>query len=262
MLLSVVDGKEMILAKQQEEEEVHLVINRTYERGDQIILSDIKAPCYLVMQVDDALGEALIYVTEKEICYTIPFDEKKICYSPKSFYGTLHVLSARYARQEEIMGYRNVALNVMDQHEFKGYYPHASANVETRGESVFEARNAIDGVKCNTSHGEWPYGSWGINQRKDACIKVDLGRIVEIDQIILYTRADFPHDSWWTQVMITFSDRTSIKYPLEKTKKAQVLRIPKKKVSWVMLSELIKAEDASPFPALTQIEIYGKNCID
>lgn len=258
MILSVVDTKGVVLAKVEEEQELNLVLNRIYERGDHIILSDIKAPCYLMMQVDDALGEALIYVTENEIRYTIPFDEKKVCYSPKTFYGTLHVLTARYARQEEMTSYRNLALNVMDQHEFNGYYPHASANVETRGESVFAAQNAIDGIKCNTSHGEWPYGSWGINQRKDATIKIDLGRVVEVDKLILYTRADFPHDSWWTQVTVTFSDGNSIKYPLEKTKEAQVLIVPKRKISWVMLSELIKAEDESPFPALTQIEIYGR----
>lgn len=258
MILSVVDTKGVVLAKVEEEQELNLVLNRIYQRGDRIILSDIKAPCYLMMQVDDALGEALIYVTENEIQYTIPFDEKKVCYSPKTFYGTLHVLTARYARQEEIISYRNLALNVMDQHEFKGYYPHASANVETRGESVFAAQNAIDGIKCNTSHGEWPYGSWGINQRKDAAIKIDLGRVVEVDKLILYTRADFPHDSWWIQVTVTFSDGTSIQYPLEKTKEAQVLIVPKRKISWVMLSELIKAEDESPFPALTQIEVYGR----
>lgn len=262
MILSVVDVKGEILAKVQEEEELNLVLNRVYERGDQIILYDIKAPCYLVMQVDDALGEALIYVPQDQIKYVIPFDEKKVCYSPKTFFGKLHVLTARYATQEEIMGERNLALNVMDQHEFQGYYPHGSANVETRGEAVFAAQNAIDGIKCNTSHGEWPYGSWGINQRKDATIKIDLGRMVEVDKLILYTRADFPHDSWWTQVTVTFSDGMSIKYPLEKTKKAQVLMVPKRKISWVMLSELIKAEDESPFPALTQIEIYGREVIE
>lgn len=44
---------------------------------------------------------------------------------------------------------RNLAKNVMDQHGETNCYPHASANVETRGEAVFAARNAIDGV-----HGE------------------------------------------------------------------------------------------------------------
>ena len=29
-------------------------------------------------------------------------------------------------------------------------------------------------------------------------------------------------------------------------------------ITWIKLGTLIKAEDPSPFPALTQIEVYGK----
>ena len=35
----------------------------------------------------------------------------------------------------------------MGQNEEAEYYPHARANVETRGEAVFAARNAIDPLK-------------------------------------------------------------------------------------------------------------------
>lgn len=31
---------------------------------------------------------------------------------------------------------------------------------------MFAARNAIDGVTANRSHGSWPYESWGINKRE------------------------------------------------------------------------------------------------
>ena len=46
--------------------------------------------------------------------YEIPFGEKRICYSPKVFYGNRHYLYARAARQDEIGAYRNLALNVCD----------------------------------------------------------------------------------------------------------------------------------------------------
>lgn len=88
--------------------------------------------------------------------------------------------------------------------------------METRGESVFAARNAIDGVCENRSHGEWPYESWGINMQDDAEMTVEFGQEVVTDRIVLYTRADFPHDNWWTQVTLTFSDGTDIKWKLEK----------------------------------------------
>ena len=88
-------------------------------------------------------------------------------------------------------------------------------------------------------------------------MKLDFGREVEIDKIVLYTRADFPHDSWWKEVTITFSDGTELVQKLEKSIKPHVIEIEKKKISWLTLSKLIKADDPSPFPALTQIEVYG-----
>ena len=47
---------------------------------------------------------------------------------------------------------------------------------------------------------------------------------------------------------------------LEKSVKPHVITFEKRTVEWVKLCKLIKADDPSPFPALTQIEIYGKIC--
>ena len=74
--------------------------------------------------------------------------------------------------------------------------PHATANVETRNESGFAARNVIDGEHIACGHGEWPFGSWGIGARTDARLTLDFGREVEIDALTLYLRADFPHDAY------------------------------------------------------------------
>lgn len=162
------------------------------------------------------------------------------------------------AREDEVAAYRNLALNPADQHRDVPCFPHAMANVETRGESVFAAKNAIDGVRANLSHGEWPYESWGINRQQDAVMRLDFGRNVRTDKIVLYTRSDFPHDSWWKQVTITFSDGSAQDFRLEKSSRAHVLAIAPKDISWLELGRLIKAEDDSPFPALTQIEVYGR----
>ena len=145
----------------------------------------------------------------------------------------------------------------MDQHGDRGCYPHASANVETRGESVFAARNAIDGVAATLSHGSWPYESWGINRRDDAELLLEFGRPVDVDRIRLWTRADFPHDNWWVRATLTFSDGTAEIVEMEKSEKAHSFSVVRKGITWVRLSELIKADDPSPFPALTQIEVYG-----
>lgn len=92
--------------------------------------------------------------------------------------------------------YRNLALNVNDQSCSTTCYPHVSAN---------------------EGHWKWPFQSWGINRREDAAIKIDFGREVEIDRIILYTRADFPHDSWWEQATIRYSDGSAEKISMQKS---------------------------------------------
>ncbi len=239
------------------EGQARLVFSDEYREGDEIILESSRANIHLFYQVDDALGGALVYITDKCIRYRVPFGEKRICYSPKVFSGKKHYLYVRQATKEEIAAYRNLAQNVMDQHGETHCYPHASANVETRGESVFAARNAIDGVTENRSHGEWPYASWGINRDPDACLRLEFGREVRIDRIELTTRADFPHDSWWTQATFTFSNGSSIDFPMEKSEEAHVCTFAPKTISWLTLDRLIKADDPSPFPALSQIAVYG-----
>ena len=42
-----------------------------------------------------------------------------------------------------------------------------------------------------------------------------------------------------------------------KTSRGQSLEIEKRTVEWLQLENLIQSEEPSPFPALTQLEVYG-----
>ena len=258
--LKVIDKKGNTVCVSSGEDFVDLVCMHAYEEGDMIELAVSEKNVYLNWQVDDAMGPAFVYVTDN-VYYAIPFGEKRISYSPKVFSGDRHYLYAEVARQDEIEAYRNLALNPADQHRDVPCFPHATANVETRGESVFAAKNAIDGVRANLSHGQWPYESWGINRQDDAAMKVDFGRKIRTDKVVLYTRADFPHDNWWVQATLKFSDGTAQDFPLEKSLRGHVLTFPEKEITWIELCNLIKADDPSPFPALSQIEVYGRNVL-
>ena len=240
------------------EKEVGLVCTMEYREGDFIILEHSEESAYLWVQVDECLGSSLVYLTGY-LVYNIPFGEGHISYPPNAFAGDRHYLFGRYARAEEIAQYRNLAVNVNDQHGDTGCYPHATANVETRGEAVFAARNAIDGIVENHSHGEWPYASWGINRREDACFTLEFGREVEADKIVIYERADFPHDNWWKEITVQFSDETSMVCRLKKTDAGQEITFPKKRLTWLRLEQLIKSDEPSPFPALTQIQVFGRD---
>lgn len=255
MKLLVLDKAKAVIKEETGKDEINLLLEHEYELGDMIVF-DAEEGFYWI-QLDEALGRALVYVKDV-FRFPVPFGEKHVSYSPKSFYGARHYMNVKKSREYEIGTYRNLAFNPYDHHGNESLYPHAHANVETRGEAVFAARNAIDGITENRSHGEWPYASWGINRQEDAAITIDFGREVETDKIVLYTRADFPHDNWWEEVSFTFSDGSQMKVKMEKSYEPHEFLFEKKKISWVRMHDLIKADDPSPFPALTQIELYGR----
>lgn len=248
-------------------DEIHLVYPEKYVSGDRLVFTADESPGFYVIRVDGAMDEAYVYLTREQMEYTIPFEcgnplnMDRISYCPGSFTGKQHYITMRKARKEENCNYRNLAKNVMDQHRDVGCYPHAHANAETKGPvaPLFAARNVIDGVLANSNHFPWPFQSWGIDQREDAEITVEFGRPVDIDELRLTTRADFPHDSWWEQATVTFSDGTSENVKLGKRVEPQAFLIKKSGITWLKVGELIKADDPSPFPALTQIEVYGVN---
>lgn len=238
---------------------ISLVHTNEYQEGDRIYFECDQPGTYCMVQLEDTLAPALIYIKERVFCYYIPTKDQRVVFSPKAFYGSRHLIRARIATESEIRHRRNLAFNPYDQHGDDGCFPHSKANVETRGEAVFASYNAIDGIYENASHGEWPYQSWGINRDPKAAWTLDFGRPVELDELRITLRADFPHDSWWTHATVEFSDGSSELLSFEKTASPQSFPIQPRTVQWLILKDLIKAQDNSPFPALTQFEAWGKN---
>jgi hypothetical protein len=257
IVLKVLDKDGNILCEKSGKDEVVMVYAGEYQEGDCCELEVDEVNTFYYVQFDDVKGKSLVYLTGK-VRYAIPFGDKAINTSPRLFKGDKHLLCVSKMQEEEKDNYRNLSENVWDQHGEVNCYPHASANVETRGESVFAALNAIDGVLASENHGAWPYESWGINRRDDAAWKLEFGRPVDVDKIAFYSRADFPHDNWWVNATLTFSDGSKEVLDLVKTGEAQYFDIKKKGIEWIVLDELIKADDPSPFPALIQLKVYGR----
>lgn len=255
--LKILDKTGRTLAASPAGENISLVYTGCYQPGDWVALEGDGPALFCEIQLEDSMPPALVCLPDGNLQFPIPPEDKRSNYSPKSFTGSVHLLRARVATGTELSQRRNLALNPYDSHTAKGIYPHAQANVETRNEAVFAARNAIDGVFANWSHGEWPYQSWGINRDPNAELRLDFGRSVLADEIRLTLRADFPHDSWWEQATVEFSDGSREVFHLEKTGEPQRFPIEPRKIEWLVLKELKKAQDQSPFPALTQIEVWG-----
>lgn len=235
-----------------------LAFRLEYEEGDVILVESDRAGIWLHIRLDDTMDEALVYMSESRFEYKIPFDKQKVGHNPRNFTGDLHLVSARVASEEEAYSKRVLSFNPYDSHENTAVFPHAYANVETRGEAVFAARNAIDGMHANLGHGPWPFQSWGINRDPEAAMTVDFGMPVLLDEIRICLRCDFPHDAYWNQVDIVFDDSIRETLVLEKSDLPQIFRLTSPiECKSVRIEKLIKEEDPSPFPALTQIEYIG-----
>ncbi|WP_440409222.1 carbohydrate-binding protein [Neorhizobium petrolearium] len=258
LTLKVLGLNGTVLASATGKDEVFLVYRQDYQEGDQIVVM-ASEPGHVVLALDDTIGSAAAYLKGPSYSLKVPFGDKRACYSPRAFQGDIHRLHVRKARPDEIASRRNLALNPWDDHANTTLFPHAKANAETRGEAVFAARNVIDGEKANDNHGFWPYTSWGINRNPEATLTVGFGRPVWIDELVFYLRADFPHDSWWKKASITFSNGETTCFPLAKSGAAQSFSVRPRTVEWIRLHSLVKAEDPSFFPALTQIEVWGRD---
>ncbi|MBP3655500.1 MAG: carbohydrate-binding protein [Clostridia bacterium] len=243
-----------VIASASAEREAQLLYRGAYEAGDELRFTTDDE--YAVVQVDQAVKPARVYLPERAFVYRLPLDgDNPAVYAPGAFVGEMHLCSIR---PDTARGYRNLACNPADQRGDVAAYPHAAANVETRNESVFCARNVIDGEHIADGHGEWPYGSWGIGARTDAELTLDFGREVEVDRITLYLRADFPHDAYWIEGTASLDDGFEITFPLEGIDGAQTIDLGgKHRIRTMKLHRLIKCDNPSAFPSLRQLEVYG-----
>ena len=154
--------------------------------------------------------------------------------------------------------YRNLAYNA-DAKRSRYSFPHASSNSECRGDSMFLARNAIDGDKRNTRHSKEP--SWGpeqISKIPNPWIKIDFGRQVEVDKVTLTLRADFPHDTVWTSGRLEFSDGSHQDITFKKSADEQSFSFKKRTVNWVRLAQL-KSAKPDGWAALSEFEVWGRH---
>lgn len=249
--ITILDACGNIKATQQGQE-ARLIYVDGYDDGDKIKITVDTTNVFYKIKIDETIEAATVLLTQKEWYYTIDFSKRNKSLHQNAFDQSTHYL---YIKSVSIPK-GNIANNPLDQKENYGMYPHASANVETNGQPAFACTNVIDGLAANTHHGKWPFTSWGIGGRADACLAIDFHREVEITKIIIYLRAQFPHDSWWTKGTLSFSNQQKQVIEFIKTEEKQGFDINAVS-SKVILQDLQKANDESLYPSLSLIEVYG-----
>ncbi len=242
-------------------EEIDERFSGEYEEGDKIRVELFDGE-FLKLSLDETLKESIIYVPDGVFEFPIPFgNERASCYAKEAFASDSHRLRAKEPTEAEIYGEREISLNSHDRHNVPKYFPHAVANFVTREDPCFFERNAIDGVTENRGHGRYPYHSWGGGLREDLEYWVDFGMEVEVSSVVIYLRADFPHDTYWKEAEIEFSDKTRIPVTLLGTQEGQKFEFEPKRTESVKLTgfKQQRLPDGSlSFAALSQIQINGK----
>ena len=264
------DGK---LKFEQSGMNIDTTYNGLLQEGDKIRVSLSNCE-FIAVQLDPTMKESIVWVPNKSFDFIVPTAHQlRMGYDPMAFKGEEHHIVVREPEDDEIYGYRNLALNSHDRHAQVKFYPHASANFVTREDPCFYERNAIDGVMNNQGHGAFPYHSWAGGARNDLEFFLDFGREVEIDKLVFFLRADFahdpktgiPHDSYWKNIDIEFSDGEIIngEFVLDgsdlnpKNSEGVTVSFEKKKTKSIHLFNFTQVTEILSFAALSQLEVYG-----
>ena len=255
--LRILDRNGLVLAETCHETEPMLCLDHPWEEGDCIEL-DAGAPSFWRWRLDSVWDAAEVFLPSGVLRWTVPQGEHRLSYAPGAFDGKRHIIVARRMTDAEIRAERDLARNPSDLRGEQTFYPHCTANVETRNESVFAARNVIDGLRFNTSHGEWPFESWGIGAREDAWCLLNFGREVTVRRMALTLRADFPHDAYWVSGHAVASNGAEYAFDLRKTGERQWIDLGNQKVRWLRLERMVKSDDPSAFPSLRAWEVIGE----
>jgi hypothetical protein len=163
---------------------------------------------------------------------------------------------AEQLQSTRLSEYRNLALNPDDVRGPAKTYPHATSNSECRNELCYAAKNVIDGNTANRAHGP-KYPSWGPDKRTDLWLKIDFGRAVEVDKVVIYIRADFPHDSYWKRGVIEFSDDSKENISFQKTAAPQEFKFSPRRIEWLRITDLIQDEPLG-WCGFTEVQVFGR----
>lgn len=211
---------------------------------------------YMTLKIGEDLPKALVYVPRKNAIIEISAIQEKEK-RPEFFWAEEIKVELNEVSSEELLSYRNLAINPYDwQLGNATFFPHIKSNSECRNLYQFSARNVINGLVKNDAHSKWEDRSWGPEQIEDPWIDIDFGRLVEIDKLVIYIRADFPHDGYWHSATIAFDDGSTEEIKFRKTAKPQTFKFSSRNVISLRINNLSQPEPIQ-WCALTEVQVWG-----
>jgi hypothetical protein len=121
----------------------------------------------------------------------------------------------------------------------------------------FSPANVIDGTLTSASQTATA-ACWRPNKRTDLWLKIEFGRMVEIEHVTLHLRKLPGQQKTWASATLEFSNAQKVPVQLTNTGAAQKFVFPKQSTAWVKLTDL---QDTFPLSdnGVVEMEVYGKD---
>lgn len=241
-----------------------LKVTKAYSTSKTIKITIPDSQHYLAVTIaKDVLQESIVYLKKSVFTYKIPDFSRSY---PAEMKKAGCTISARIPTVDELTANHNIALNTSDLLASTTVFPHASTTNVNNADAEWMARNIIDGFVQNNGHGTYPLQSWGPNDnvKPTDSIKIDFGHDVNVAQLVLYIRADFPHDGYWDSCTLKFSDGTTMDISITNSARAQKITLDETKVtSSLTFTNFHKAANSTgPWCAWIELQVIGSEIMD
>jgi hypothetical protein len=178
----------------------------------------------------------------------------------------LFTISYFYSYSFSQTQYKNLAYNPKDVRASGFGFPHASSNSEypcpplsgsgpCTPDTTFLALNAIDGKTNNLCHGSLACGSWGPQMLSNLWWRVEFGHDVIVDKVVIWIRHDFPHDSYWKDATLVFSDSSKVTIHPDSTSFPQTFTFQSRKTNSLTITNLVPNENK--WCGFTEVQAWG-----
>ena len=243
-----------------------LTVSRAYKSGDKIVVTLPEGQHYLAFSLGkDIMAETILYLPASKFVYNVQTSTMSY---PSALTSGSCTITARIPTAEELKETRNLACNPADLESNKKAYPHATtSNVHNKTNETdrlhFEARNAIDGFTQNNGHGGFPVQSWGpgSNMSTTDTLKIEFGRNVSLSKLVIFLRADFPHDTYWESCTVKFSDGSTMDLNFKKTADGQQFAFNSAVVTDSITFTNFKKVAGSDWAAWMEVQAFGADII-
>ncbi len=146
---------------------------------------------------------------------------------------------------------RNLAVNDDAYTYHLRSYPRATSNSHDRYRPEFSPTRAIDGRRTSAEY-------WRPARRTDLWLKVEFGREVETEKVVMVLHRNEGQERTWTGAALEFSSGKRIPIELINTSQPQEFTFSKQKCTWVRLVDFRER-----FPlvdnGIVELEVHGKD---